>query len=294
MNTELKEVSPQVRERLAFIDFFAYFLGRVGRKELSDRFGISAPVATRDFRLYNQIAPNNLVYRPSDRAYFKSDNFSLITTLSVDKCLSTLHDGFGDFECIEQQLKISESSRLGKPDLNTIAAITRAIHTKTAVEITYFSTGTGESKRTIVPHTLVDTSMRWHARSYCRKSKQFRDFVINRIIKVEDTHAGSSLKDESKDNDCDWIEKVTLDIRPHPKLKDKTRAIELDYGMEKSQLLVNCRLATASYVLSGWNIDCTENQSETGNQFHLYLHNSKAIFEKHADKLFVNSSNTKK
>ena len=39
MNTELKEVSSQVRERLAFIDFFAYFLGRVGRKELSDRFG---------------------------------------------------------------------------------------------------------------------------------------------------------------------------------------------------------------------------------------------------------------
>lgn len=288
MNAQLKEVSPQVRERLAFIDFFAYFLGRVGRKELSDRFGISAPVATRDFRLYNQIAPDNLVYRPSDRAYFKSDNFSLITTLSVDKCLSTLNDGFGDFECVEQQLKISETSRLGKPDLKTIAAITRAIYTKAAIEITYFSTSSGESKRTIVPHTLVDTGMRWHARSYCRKHRQFRDFVINRIIKVECLHVGSALESELKSTDDDWIEEIELDIRPHPRLEDKTKAIELDYGMGEGKLLIKCRLATASYLLSGWNIDCTDGHSESGKQFHLYLHNSKSIFEKNPNKLFVN------
>jgi hypothetical protein len=293
MNTELKEVSPQVRERLAFIDFFAYFLGRVGRKELSDRFGISAPVATRDFRLYNQIAPDNLIYRPSDRAYFKSDSFSLITSLSVDKCLSTLNDGFGDFECVEQQLEISESSRLGKPDLQTLASITRAIYTKTAIEITYFSTTSGESKRTIVPHTLVDTGMRWHARSYCRKHKQFRDFVINRIVKVENVHAGSASDNEVKFNDDDWIEKVDLDIRPHPRLGDKTRAIELDYGMDKAKLLVNCRLATASYLLSGWNIDCTEDHSEAGKQFHLYLHNNKSVFKKYSGKLFVNNAKSK-
>ncbi|OKY27128.1 WYL domain-containing protein [Thalassotalea sp. PP2-459] len=287
MNAKLEEASPQVRERLAFIDFFAYFLGKVGRKELSERFGISAPVATRDFRLYNEIAPDNLVYRPSERAYFKSDNFSLMTKLSVDKCLSTLTDGFGDFECIEQQLKISESSRLGKPDLNTVAAITRAIHTKSAIEVTYFSTTSGESRRIIVPHTLVDTGMRWHARSYCRKDNAFKDFVVNRIISVDNYHAGLTKEKEQKINDDDWLKTIDLDLRPHPNLKNKTKAVELDYGMKDGKLIVNSRLATASYLLSGWNVDCTEDKAEKGKQFHLYLHNSNEIFDQYKSKLFI-------
>lgn len=286
MNAKLEEASPQVRERLAFIDFFAYFLGKVGRKELSERFGISAPVATRDFRLYNEIAPDNLVYRPSERAYFKSDNFSLLTTLSVEKCLSTLSDGFGDFECIERQINISESSRLGKPDLNTIAAVTRAIHTKSAIEIKYFSTTSGESIREIVPHTLVDTGMRWHARSYCRKDDCFKDFVINRIISVENYHAGLSRDHERKGEDADWLQIVELDIRPHTNLKDKVRAVELDYGMENGRFTVNCRLPMAPYLLIGWNIDCTKDKSEKGKQFQLYLHNTAELFENYDGKLF--------
>lgn len=35
--------------------------------------------------------------------------------------------------------------------------------------------------RTIAPHTLVYTGMRWHVRAYCEKNREYRDFVLSRL-----------------------------------------------------------------------------------------------------------------
>ncbi|KNC68146.1 WYL domain-containing protein [Pseudoalteromonas ardens] len=287
MNKHLEEIAPQVKERLSFIDFHVFLLGRIGRKDLSDRFGISAPAATRDFRLYNEIAPHNLIYKPSERAYLKADSFSLLTTPSVDKCLSTLSFGFGDFEAVDSPLGICESSILGSPNLDTLASITRAIHNKQPIGIQYYSTTTGKSSKCIIPHTLVNTGMRWHCRAWDREKQRFSDFVINRIIDITNSDFSKAQTHELKAEDEAWNTKVTLILTPHPRLAEKTKPIELDYNMSSGQIKIESRLATASYLLIGWDIDYTEHLSEKREEYRLALKNRHEIHEKFGSQLFL-------
>ncbi|WMO15279.1 WYL domain-containing protein [Pseudoalteromonas piscicida] len=288
MNNHQPEIAPQVRERLSFIDFYVFFLGKIGRKDLIERFGISAPAATRDFRLYNEIAPNNLIYRPNERAYVKADEFKLLTPPSVEKCLSTLSFGFGDFEAIDSSLGICESSILGAPNLQTLAVVTRTIHNKKSIKIKYFSHTSGESLKEIVPHTLVNTGMRWHCRAWDRDKQRFSDFVINRIIDTfEDNLTPESKGHELKVEDKEWNTKITLVLVPHPRLAGKSKPIELDYNMSKGQIKVESRLATASYLLVGWDVDYTENAIEKREEYRLALHNRDEIYKRFGKQLFL-------
>ena len=67
-----------VEQRLRFIDFIADHFGKIQRKHLQDYFGISAPCATRDFRLYNEMAPENLLFNVQTKAWVRADSFKRI------------------------------------------------------------------------------------------------------------------------------------------------------------------------------------------------------------------------
>ena len=45
----------------------------------------------------------------------------------------------------------------------------------------YHSLKRGAADREVVPHALVDSGLRWHARVFDRQSNEFRDLVISRI-----------------------------------------------------------------------------------------------------------------
>ena len=79
-NMELSEYSTNQLERLAFIEYSAYFLGEVGRKSLQDRFGIKEAAASRDFAQYNDLAKGNLIYNPRLRVYVPSEKFQCLFT----------------------------------------------------------------------------------------------------------------------------------------------------------------------------------------------------------------------
>lgn len=64
-----------LQQRLHFIDVLAQYQGQVWREPLMAYFGISSANATRDFRLYIKMCPDNLVYDPSTRRYHKTPNF---------------------------------------------------------------------------------------------------------------------------------------------------------------------------------------------------------------------------
>lgn len=57
------------RERLYYIEFLALFSGQVGRKDLTSRFGISEPAATKDLSLYGEFAPSVLRYDLRRKCY---------------------------------------------------------------------------------------------------------------------------------------------------------------------------------------------------------------------------------
>jgi len=52
----------------------------------------------------------------------------------------------------------------------------------------------------------------------------------------------------------------------------------MDYAMKDGVLKVNVRAAAAGYVLRRWNVDCTENHSLEGAEYHLWFKNCQALY----------------
>ena len=122
-----------------------------------------------------------------------------------------------------------------------------------------------------MPHSIVDNGLRWHVRAFDRKSQSFRDFVLTRISKVTLKEAGK--ESEQAPADQEWQRRIPLQLVPHPKNVKHGTAIEMDYGMENSQLLINVRAAMAGYLLRRWNVDCTERGGLKGAEYQLWLQN---------------------
>jgi len=127
----------------------------------------------------------------------------------------------------------------------TLRAILRAIEDRHELEIEYQSLKNSR-RRAIAPHSLAFDGHRWHARGWCAHRQEFRDFVLTRIKSVGESRPSNS----DPTNDIEWNTMVKLKIVPHPKLsEDGKAAIELDYGMESGQLVLETRAALAFYLI---------------------------------------------
>ncbi len=64
-----------VEQRLRFIDFLLSQYGEVNRSAVMDFYGISTPQATKDFKQYTALAPDNVRYCHSKKAYLRNPEF---------------------------------------------------------------------------------------------------------------------------------------------------------------------------------------------------------------------------
>lgn len=122
------------------------------------------------------------------------------------------------------------------------------------LDIDYVSLNSPEPEgRTIAPHTLVYTGMRWHVRAYCEKNRQYRDFVLSRLRGIPE------LREETVNGiaeDDDWNTEAPVIIKPDERLDKAQRiVIEVDFGMNDGQLVVPSRRALVKYVLQRFQID---------------------------------------
>lgn len=274
----LVDVSQAQKERLSHIDFKVCFLGTIGRNDLVSRFGIKEAAATRDITLYKELAPKNLEYDTKAKIYARSNAFEPLFDYSPSQALAALAYGFGDdFVGTHKGFIACEMpAQLNRPSLSTLSVLTRAIHQQKAVKIGYRSLSSGRTTREIVPFVLVDNGLRWHVRGYDRRQSRFSDFVITRIS--DPTITDSMIKEhETRESDIQWNRIVELEIVPHPSLKHP-KTIETDYAMENGVLDVNVRAAVAGYVLRRWNVDCSEDHSLEGPEYHLWLKNWQALY----------------
>jgi len=279
---EIDSLTKTQRERLAHIEFRAYFLGSVGRKDLSARFGIKEAAATRDFTKYNELAPRNLNYDTRAKVYIPSDSFKPIFDYSANRVLATLAKGFGDG--LKDDLKADQGTdllfetptQLNQPKLDVLAQISRAITNQQAIEVGYRSLSSGETRREIVPFALVDNGLRWHTRAYDRKRRRFTDFVITRIFQPKLLPDSPVEPHEKPSEDKQWNHMVSLELIPHPSI-EHSAVIESDYGMRKGVLRIRLRAAVAGYVLRRWNVDCSAGHQLQGSEYHLALRNIEAL-----------------
>jgi len=279
-NKRLLELSQAQRDRLAFIELRLWFVGEIRRQDLLSRFGVQAAAATRDFALYRELAPRNLEYDTRGKVYVRASWFRPLFEFPVERVLTWLTQGYGDSGPARWKGIVTQdgTSLAGKVDLELLSVLTQAMHRGTAVEVAYHALSSGLTTREIVPFALADSGLRWHIRAFDRRSGEFRDFVLGRFDSAQ-IMAGPVAEHERPDQDIQWNRITGLELVPHPANVQHPDTIEAEYGMDNGVLKVRTRAAMAGYLLRRWNVDCTEDHSLKGGEYHLWLRNRQALYD---------------
>jgi predicted DNA-binding transcriptional regulator YafY len=270
-----------VEQKLQFIEFRLFWEGHVNRSDLIDKFSVSQNQASGDLNRYIALAPDNMVYDKSGKTYLRSSSFSplflkpdatqyLSQVRSVAEGIVAPEDAWiGNFPAFD-----AAPSPARGIDPVVLRSIVIAIRRREAIHVLYQSMSAPDPEwRWISPHALAFDGFRWHARSYCEKSGEFRDFVISRIMEARQTRP--PVDPLASDNA--WNEIVELRIGPHPALSpNQKRVVELDYGMEDGQVTILVRQALLYYALKRLGLD-TDPAARKPQDQQIVLLNDKAI-----------------
>jgi len=282
------DVKWATRQRLQYIEIMAWYTGVVTRSDVARAFGLSDPAATKDLKLYSDLAPGNLVYNHSVFGFVPGDGFSSVfadltpaVVLPIIAANLAVANGPYGAESIYGLPTAALPLPARLPGARTLAQITRAIHGHRKLRVTYRSLSNregGESppQRIIEPHTLVNAGIRWHARAYNEETCDFRDFVLSRIEQAECLEAPA---ESSVHYDDDWVETVRLRLAPHAGLDTARRAsLLLDYGGAADAVIeIEVRRALLGYLLQRLNVDTTPKHEMNPDVCQLMLLNRDEI-----------------
>ena len=272
------------RQRLAYIETKAYYTGSVSRSDVAQTFAMSDPAATKDLKLYNDLAPENLIYKQSEFGFVPSNSFTqafanlapapvldLMANNSPSNWLATAgHSIYGI-----NAITLPHPTRL--PDKAIVAQLTRAIVQRKKLSIVYASlhNNSRDRERIIEPHCIVNTGLRWHARAYNEQRFDFRDFVLSRILEAQ---LIDEAAESSADHDEDWVETLTLELAPHPGLTPGQQLnLHIDFSEDGKTIQLTVRRALIGYALRAMSVDTTLDQRLDPEAFQLVLLNREEI-----------------
>lgn len=273
------QFSRSQRDRLAYIELRLRFIGDIRRQDIITRFGIQSAAATRDLACYRELAPANLKYDTKEKVYLYDENFQPLFTFPAERVLTWLSCGYGDSypASVISLVPTETAGPQNTLDLQTLSELTRAIHQKKALSLSYNSLSSGQSIREFVPFALVDDGFRWHVRGFDRKRQIFLDLVIARIVDARIVD-GDVPAMEKPDRDIQWNRIVELELVPHPENIQHPGTIELDYGMSQGVLRMQVRAALVGYLLRRWNVDCSPDHRLRGMEYQLWLKNRGTLY----------------
>jgi hypothetical protein len=262
----------------------AYYTGVVTRSDVAKAFAISDAAATKDLKFYNDIAPENLIYRHAVFGFVPSSEFmEVFADLSPATVLPMIESNLtvaGGPDPDESVFGIPVESMIlpsRLPDKTVLAQISRAIHGKKKLQVSYHSLSNKEStqRRNIEPHSLVNTGFRWHVRAYNEDTFDFRDFVLSRFVSAECLDADA---ESSAQYDDDWSEIIPVQLTPHPKLdKEKQSSLLIDYGSDDDVITIKVRRALIGYLLQQLSVDTTADHELNPNKYQLIVLNRDEI-----------------
>ena len=278
------DVKWPTRQRLQYIEIMAYYSGVVTRSDVAKAFGISDAAATKDLKLYGDLAPSNLLYNHSVFGFVPSEGFrEVFADLSPAAVLPMMAANlavaggpYGETSIYGLAMEaLPLPNRL--PSRQVLAQITRAIRGRNKLQVSYRSLSDRDSQeqRILEPHALVNTGIRWHVRAYSVETYDFRDFVLSRFVAATGLNEAA---ESSVQYDDDWVEMVCLKLSPHPKLDAKKQEnLLLDYGASDKVIEVTVRRALIAYVLQRLSVDTTKDHSLNPHAYQLMLLNRDEI-----------------
>lgn len=240
--------------RLKFVDFRLRWEGRINRNDLAEFFDISMPQATSDLARYQDVAPDNLEYDRSTKAYLRTPAYQPLFPRSSSRFylaeLFALNSGIVEegSTFLKWSPPVATLPALGRQvDGEILMRLLEAIRERRMIYVQYQSvTRPNATERILSPHGFASDGFRWYVRSFCHTRKKFLDFVIARIAYVE----VGTMSAVANTADQEWHTELTLRIGPQPELPPASqRALEFDYEMVNGILEVKCRHAMLYYTL---------------------------------------------
>ncbi len=282
----LHEIKFATRQRLQFIEVMAYYTGMISRSMLAKAYGISDPAATKDLKLYNDLAPDNLEYNPSLFSFVPTESFDeVFADLSPQAVLPMFAQNLLSVDNPSGNTPIYGisvealplPSRL--PEKAVLAQIIRAMKHGTQLRAVYHSLSPRDEQqpqhRVIEPHALINTGLRWHVRAYNHGTYDFRDFVLSRFSEAQQRPTPA---ESSQGYDDEWTEVINLKLQPHPGLGEKQRkALDYDYNMQDGVIELPVRRALVGYLLQQLKVDTTADATLNPSAYQLVVANRDEI-----------------
>jgi len=243
-----------LRQRLKLLECTLLLNGWVRTQALTETFGISRAQASKDFAVYQALAPDNLVYNRSQKYYEPGEHFAArLLSGRTSELLDVLGALPGADRPVVALAAAGPNVELLRPlerelDLDILRAVSAAASNGHRLRVDYQSMRRPEPRAIeLSPHTLVFSGFRWHLRAFSHEHDEYRDFVLARMASAE------PLPDRPgapRDGDGDWFEEVVLRVGVHPDLPAAQQAvIAADYGMVDGERQVSVRRALLPYLL---------------------------------------------
>lgn len=247
------------RERMTFVERTAYWRGVVNRGDLTQIFGVSAAQASADLTRYQEANPGALLYQMRKKRYEGTKEMQCV--LHEPRLEEAIGLFLGEDASVPLGFKASLALRPGGP--NRVAKVELPVREgRTQVQrrmflavlqglrihIRYGSVRSNENEdRWVRPHAFGHDGYRWHARAWCERNCDFRDFVISRIEEAAWPSEQAPLPQE----DGKWNTWKILKLSANKLLKDWERKnIESDYGMIEGKFELRVREAMLEYTLA--------------------------------------------
>lgn len=252
-----------VMKRIEFIELRIYWDDMLRRRDLTEQFQISVPQASADLAEYLSLAPGNIQYDGTRKAYVPSPEFvPRFYKPSADDYFARLRQGM-DATKEPKEMWLGWVPPLGvvptirrRASASNLRKILSAMRNSHAIYIQYQSVSKPEPTwRWITPHALGFDGFRWHVRAWCHLSEEFKDFVIVRMLKITKEREGKI----NQTDDLEWMNEITFRIGPNPKLSQATQdTLALDYDMTNGELKLKTRASLFFYVERYLGLDLEE------------------------------------
>jgi hypothetical protein len=187
------DVKWATRQRLQYIEVMAWYTGVVTRSDVAKAFGQSDPAATKDLKLYSDLAPGNLVYNHSVFGFVPGEGFSAVfadlapaAALPVIAANLAVANGPYGSELIYglPTASLPLPARLPSRRRWRRSPARSMVGASCASATARCPAAKARAARVLEPHTLVNTGLRWHVRAYSEDTCDFRDFVLSRITEA--------------------------------------------------------------------------------------------------------------
>lgn len=256
--------------RFRCLEIILLWEGKLTTNHLQSTFGIKRQQASRDFKAYRDIAPDNMVYDPAIKGYTITPSFNPMFSKGVAEEYFHLVEANGFFEDIssqaEQPASFTHLLNVPKRDISPsiVRKVIEACRNGLRLEIKYGSMRCPEGEeRVIAPHSIVSSGYRWHARAFCEKNRDYRDFILGRFFEVSD-ELGSALNDPK--DDLDWHNEIKVELIPNPQLsKAQQLLIARERGFKDGKQVLCSRKATLNYLLQFMQIPKTATKAYKAN-----------------------------